>query len=463
VVAPSDKVSAERDPFEYGLADEKPSDFANENVTRLKSSKVPLHIQTARKTIPWDVFKGSEAGELKKLEEWLSKVEADHLKPYVTLKSDEIHGPPSVPAYRTAMRNLIKRFGHRVKRWGAWNEPDLGKNHMPPERAGQYWQAAKSVAVELHCHCTIVAGEFAQYETDSENKNAAENRVYVSKYKRGLLTYYAPAWEYRHKPQKHAWENNKIPGTWGFHDYADVVNIRDTNVLEFEQFASGKLGKPRIWISEAGVLLHTGGEPGAATRLVKANDEPYEYEQQSKAANTFLELRHATKSGEKIPRIERVYYYTYEAPSEVLVEKNANEFDSGLFEAKPENKGKSYGEARPAYCYLAYENHDCPPTVKTVPLPPEDLGAQLEASVNPHGIPTTVEMHFSGGGCGGGDFCGGEFSETLTDTISTVIIHPKAVSFSKRSCPGSFSYYATAENSGGTAAGAAIKASIGCI
>ncbi len=471
VAAPSDNVSAERDPFEYGLADEVPSVFANENVKRLQDSKAPLHIQTARKTIPWDVLQGlresklptaktreeaeiikKEAKELKVFEEWLDQVEADHLTPYVTLKSNGISGPPPVPAYRTAFRNIIERFGHRVKRWGAWNEPDQGENYVPPERAGRYWQAAQSVAVELHCHCTIVAGEFAQYETDSENTNPGENRVYASKYRKGLLAYLPQAWEYKHRANHRSRESHKIPTTWGFHDYTDVINDRTTNAGEFAQFANGgKLGKPRIWISEAGVLLHTGGKPGKATRLLRHNDEPYEYEQQSKAANTFLELRRSTKPHEKISRIERVYYYEFEAPSESLISERGkeNEFDSGLFEAKPEvkpeDKPKSHGEARPAYCYLAYENHDCPPTVSALPemVSHNQEPDYEDASVNPHGIATTVEFI---------NLLLGGSKEILATTVKEAhAIHPQTVIESLGDCTSAESYRVVARNAGGSA------------
>ncbi len=479
VAAPSDNVSAERDPFEYGLADEIPSVFANENVKRLQNSKAPLHIQTARKTIPWDVLQGlresklptaktreeaeiikKEAKELKVFEEWLDQVEADHLTPYVTLKSNGISGPPPVPAYRTAFRNIIERFGHRVKRWGAWNEPDQGENYVPPERAGRYWQAAQSVAVELHCHCTIVAGEFAQYETDSENTNPGENRVYAGKYRKGLLAYLPQAWEYKHRTHHRAWESHKTPTTWGFHDYVDVINDRTTNAGEFAQFASGKLGKPRIWISEAGVELHDGVEKGRPTRMVKANDEPYEYEQQSKAANTFLKLRHATKPHEKISRVERVYYYEFEAPFEWEIAKNANEFDSGLFEVepevKPEDKPKSHGEARPAYCYLAYENHDCPPTVSALPemVSHNQEPDYEDASVNPHGIATTVEFI---------NLLLGGSKEILATTVKEAhAIHPQTVIASLGSCTDANSYRVVAKNAGGSVESSPIDELVHC-
>jgi sugar lactone lactonase YvrE len=457
VAAPSDKVSGERDPFEYGLADEKPSDLTNPNVTQLESSKAPLDIQTARITVPWNLLDGHHVEEVARLNEWLEKVEAkpNHLTPYITFRSNFLPEEPNVPKYREAVRKIIDQYDGKVKRWGAWNEPDLGKFHVLPERAGRYWQAATSAAVELHCGCTIVAGEFAQYQTNSENTNKEDNRVYAGKYRKGLLTYFAPAWEYKHKKNRRVWVGNKTPSTWGLHDYADVVDLRSTNASEFEQFASGgKLGRPRIWISEAGVELHDGVEGAPPTRLVKENDEPYEYEQQSKAANAFLALRYAIAPHEKISRIERVYYYTYGAPAEKIVAERGreNEFDSGLFEAKPEGKGKSYGEARPAYCFLAYENHDCPPTVKVLPEiinSPESPNDE-DGTVNPHGLNTTLEFINLHVGVLELEKTREIIEETRTVkfTIGGHVIHPKPM-ISELPCPNT-NYRVAATSDGGT-------------
>ena len=458
VAAPSDKVSGERDPFEYGLADEEPSDFANENVIRLTGSTSPLHIQTARITVPWNLLNGHEAGEVARLGEWLEKTRADHLTPYVTLRSDYRHEEPNVPKYREAVRKIIKKYGSNIKRWGAWNEPDLlNKFYALPERAGHYWQAVESVAVELHCGCTIVAGEFAQYETNRENTNPLENRIYAGKYRKGLLGYFAPAWEYRHQSNRHIWENHKIPSTWGFHDYADVVNTRSTNASEFEGFA--KLGKPRIWISEAGVELHDGTKNGPPTRLLRQNDEPYDYEQQSKAANAFLALRYATFPHEKISRIERVYYYTYEAPTETEAQQNPNTFDSGLVEAISENKGKSYGEVRPAYCYLAYKNHDCPPTVKTLPQVAGDTATQ--ATVNPHGLSASVEITINSLL----PIDGSELeprTETTTLSLGPGVLHPATIHGGDSSCDNLYNYRAEATSAGGTDEGSTLEGNSFC-
>jgi hypothetical protein len=451
VAAPSDNESAERDPFEYGLADNHALTFngknpqISENVSRLKGSTAPLHIQTARLAIPWDILSApSLSVKLKEAEEWVLAVEGDKLEPYITIEArkGEAHAP-GVKKYRNAVEDLMKEFP-AVKRWGAWNEPDDPPNLVTYEMAAHYWQAAEWAAVKLKCKCTIVAGEFYEYADYADDK-------YAENYRRMLLKYDPEAWS--HDPR--AWARHRVPSTWGFHDYEDVVEVRNKNASEFQHFATGRgLGKPRIWISEAGVELH---DSVKSTRLVVTHNEKLEFKRQIEAANAFLTLREAKPPHEKTPsRIERVYYYSYEAPGQEMVKENANAFDSGLVEAQPS------GEARPAYCYLAYKSHDCPPTVETVQLPNPD--GPLEAIVDTHGIPTTVEMLLSGEGCGGGEFCDQPFKEKQTQPeVGGDVIHPLTVSFPKPGCPGTFKYYAAAHNEVGSSTGAVFPGAIGCI
>lgn len=431
VAAPTDRESDERDPFEYGLADNLSATFTNPNVTRLKEAASPLHIQTARITIPWDILKPFEATKYAAFKAWLANVEKDRLKPYVTLQSDLLHPPPSVGRYREAVRNLLKDFGKSVKKWGAWNEPDQGDNTVPRKRAAHYWQAAQSAAVELRCGCTIVAGELAQYETNQENKIAGENREYAKGYRYYLTRYFPEAWEYRHKANHKSWEQHKRPAVWGLHDYADVINDRTTDLAEFESFARGRaLGTPRIWVGEAGVELYNRFTP---TRLTRQNDELYEYEAQSEAAETFLELRHA---GSQASRIERVYYYSYGAPEEGLAREKPDEFDSGLVEAPRGPHGKDRGEPRPAYCYLAYGAHRCPPSI---------VSEYGEYMVNPFGIETNVEFTVTQHP--------GTAESPQTRHLHAGIIHPVGIAPKiHSSCEAfTYSYVGTARNIAGEA------------
>jgi hypothetical protein len=318
-------------------------------------------------------------------------------------------------------------FDKKVTKWGAWNEPDLPGSvfyRKHAKEAAYYWQAAQSAALEVHCHCTIVAGEFAQYETDRENIDSYENRRYAAEYREGLFEYKREAWG-QHQSRK-KWEKHRVPAIWGLHDYIDTINDRKTNASEFlDEFATGrKLGRPELWITEAGVELYTGGEHGKATRLVEPNDEQWEFTEQEKAAEAFLNLR---TTG---PRVKRVFYYTYGAPTEEEAEHD--EFDSGLFEAPPENKGKSFGEARPAYCYLAYEHHDCPPTVKM-------LSGEGTAQVDAHGLATHVKLVATGEGAGSSE-----------QTIPAYVIRPTVIKETKGHCE-PWTLQVIAKNEGGEA------------
>ena len=381
VAALSDKTSGERDPFEYGLSDLHSITFSEENhkiaenVARLKNPKAPLYIQTVRLATPWDIMSSpSQHEKLEEAKKWVTAVEKDGLEPYITFEADKHARAKSVHEYRRAIRELMKEFIKQgVTRWGAWNEPDHASNTVSYEQAAHYWQAAESVAVELGCSCTVVAGEFYEYP-DQEHPN------YPADYKKTLEKYDPEAWkgEGEHaKPNRHAWKRHKIPGIWGFHDYKDVVEARNKNASEFQKFASGgNLGKPKVWVSEAGAELY---DNAGHTRLAEP-PEIDEYTRQEAAAEAFLTLHEATPSKGRISRIERVYYYNYSAPSEAKVKENANAFDSGLVEAEPEvdGEGKSHGEPRPAYCYLAYESHRCPPTVVTL--------AGRSAQANSYGV-----------------------------------------------------------------------------
>lgn len=458
VAAPSDKASAERDPFEYGLADNKAATFENQDALRLTEEPAPLHIQTARRVVPWDVF--TRPTELAEVKAWVAAVEAEphRLQPYITIEADTkkveaTHQPEklSVRTYRAKVKQIIRKFDKQVKYWGAWNEPDHEPYLVPRERAAAYWQAAESVVLELGCNCTVIAGEFQQYPS--------EEAEYERDYSNDLLKYEPEAWSASRKMWKiheQIWKRHRIPTIWGFHDYHDVVNFTSAGASEFQAFTShGRLGRPKVWISEAGIELHNGHEAIAA--LIRENDEQFELEQQTRAANTFLALRDAKAPHEKMPRIQRVYYYSFNAPTPAETAKKAQAFDSGLEDAPI---------LRPAYCFLAYAGHECPPTVETLSLPSTGSGDPLQASVNTHGYSTTVEMIVSGGGCGGGDFCSPPFEETLTlpEPVGADVFHPITVSFpQKQSCPGTLRYRAVAHNKGGPAAGATLERVIGCV
>ncbi len=208
-----------------------------------------------------------------------------------------------------------------VRLWGAWNEPDGDKASLSAAKAGELWQVAHSVMVELHCGCTMVAGEFAEFGP------------YVSRYKEFMV---------RHQLK---------PRVWGLHDYRDLVpgssnklvKYENRDAREFAKLTGTRLGKPRIWLSEQGVELDNGFEP------TPLEDNP---ESQRISAEDFLRLASVSR------RVELVDYYMYGAPSPSGAHPRPESeavFDSALVNDK--------SEPSPAYCVVAFPGHWCPPIV----------------------------------------------------------------------------------------------------
>jgi hypothetical protein len=350
VAAAGNRASAARpQDLRYGLSDQRAAAFGPAFDRRLLEG--PLHVRVARLVLPYEAVLGStehreeqEKAE-KKLEftqsealtMWLRKVQevnarGEHLQPYITLWSrgcldrTACRAPP-IKRYREAVRVLIKDHMKAagglpaVRLWGAWNEPDRGKTPLSAPRAGELWQIAQSVMTELHCGCTMVAGEFAEFGP------------YVSRYKKFMV--------------KHHLE----PRVWGLHDYRDLVpgssnelaKYENRDAREFAKLTSTRLGKPRIWLSEQGVELDNGFKPTP----LEGNPES-----QRISAEDFLRLASVSR------RVELVDYYMYGAPGpsgEHLRPENEAVFDSALV--------NDSSEPSPAYCVVAFAGHWCPPIV----------------------------------------------------------------------------------------------------
>jgi hypothetical protein len=351
VAAASNQASAARpQDLRYGLSDQRAAAFGPSFDQRLLEG--PLHVRVARLVLPYEaVLESTEKQEEqekaeKKLEytqsealtRWLQKVQevnatGEHLQPYITLWSKgcldrtACQAPP-LKSYGEAVRALIKDHMKAaaglpaVKLWGAWNEPDGGKTSLHAAQAGELWQVAHSVMVNLHCGCTMVAGEFAEFGP------------YVSYYKKFMVTHHLR------------------PRVWGLHDYHDLVpgssselaKYENRDAKEFAKLTNTRLGKPRIWLSEQGVELDNGFKPTA----LKGNPES-----QRISAEDFLRLAGASR------RVELVDYYMYGAPEpdgEHPRPENEAVFDSALLNEK--------SEPSPAYCVVAYTGHWCPPIAR---------------------------------------------------------------------------------------------------
>jgi Concanavalin A-like lectin/glucanases superfamily len=415
VAAPTDKVSAERDPVRYGLADDNPGTFAKEEGGKLveekgkpvnaldpnlEKSEAPLHVTTARLVIPYDVFFNPASAEATRLKNWLRAVKGGGLQPYITLgpdtncqlpaeakteaekKRDTQCYVPSLPRYRAGFRDLV-HDEPGVKLWGAWNEPDFGVyplHHNAP-RSARYWQLAQYVAEHNSAcaGCQVVAGEFA-FATKYEGR-------YISEYKNTIAE--------QHKYPPCDLCSHARPGIWGFHDYHDVVYDTGAFASKFTQFTGGRPGKAQIWIGEAGVELQT-GSGSDPTRLAEADLSNKEQEErQTQAAEDFKSL-HSVST-----RIERIYYYGYRAPTEAEQQKGEKEkvlpFDSGLLEAEPNpgmSEPKSKGEARSAYCALAFADGSCKPSLKIIHEERVGTSFGVNAEVDPDGRETEAYLDY---------------------------------------------------------------------
>ena len=351
VAAPSDRASAARpQDLRYGLSDQRAAAFGPDFDRRLLEG--PLHVRVARLVLPYEaVLQSTEKREArekaeKKLEVtqsealtmWLRKVGevnagGERLQPYITLWSKgcldrtACRAPP-IKRYREAVRTLIEDHMKAVDGlpavmlWGAWNEPDGGKTSLSAAQAGKLWQVAHSAMVNLHCGCTMVAGEFAEFGP------------YVSRYKAFMV-------KHRLKPR-----------VWGLHDYRDLVpgssseltKDENSDAEEFAKLTSTGLGKPRIWLSEQGVELDNGFEP------TPLKGDP---ESQRISAEDFLRLASVSR------RVELVDYYMYGAPARSGAHPRPESeavFDSALVNDK--------SEPSPAYCVVAFPGHWCPPIAR---------------------------------------------------------------------------------------------------
>ncbi len=367
VAAPSNRASAAHpQDLRYGLSDQRAVAFGPALDPRLLEG--PLHVRVARLVLPYEALLASteKREEREKAEKrlqftqsealttWLRKVQevnadGEHLQPYITLWSrgcldrTGCRAPP-IKRYRGAVRALIKDHMKAsaglpaVRLWGAWNEPDGGKSSLSASRAGRLWQVANSVVVALHCGCTMVAGEFAEFGP------------YVARYKEFMVKHHLK------------------PRVWGLHDYRDLVpgssgelaRYENRDAEEFAKLTSTGLGKPRIWLSEQGVELDNGFRPTP----LDGNAESQRF-----SAEDFLRLAGVSR------RVELVDYYMYGAPypsAEHPRPENEAVFDSALV--------NDNSEPSPAYCVVAFAGHWCPPIAR---VDSAELAGPRSASSSP--------------------------------------------------------------------------------
>ncbi len=365
----------------YGISDPKAEDFTEAEEETGKTVKNfdkhlesgPLHVKVARDVIPYNTT-------YSKLAPWLEAVKKAGLEPYITFgvveecafgKPCPAVNNPNVNVYGKDIERLIKAVKEHheiepevipaVERWGAWNEPDFHStttydplyNHA--EKAALFWKKARSIIRRLGCDCTMVAGEFAEYDS------------YIERYIKTI------------RRNHEFW--SKKPAVWGFHDYHDLVSVTPAHpyIVEyakaFANLMNKRLGHPRIWFSEQGVELKNNA---STTRL---DEGPESLTLQRLAAHDFLHLYAASE-----PYVELVDYYWYKGPSKEQFAKNKYYFDSALLPGKEIHETQ---EPREAYCVIALGEEACPPAVVTkepVPGTTTPTASTTSLSVNPGGF-----------------------------------------------------------------------------
>ncbi len=293
VAAPPNAANAAKPPHvRFGLSDPKPSVFAKpvEGVLtktldpHLPSAQLPIGI--ARDVIPYNWHATNAT-----LVAWLKSVKLAGLQPFITLTAEAAaFCRPRVPCHETSLISYEKHFNElvaglqalharepsvipAVTLWGAWNEPDLhtAKEVTPlypnPKRAALFWKKARAILATHRCSCTLLAGEFAEYDG------------YIAKYESTIV-------------KNHAFWSGK-PQVWGLHDYHDLEYFyRHPHNSYAEAFlkALRRIGTPRVWLSEQGVALQNGT---GATALLSGT-EAEQLADQNVAAKTSRNWRKFT-------------------------------------------------------------------------------------------------------------------------------------------------------------------------
>jgi hypothetical protein len=395
--APTDQASAAKaHGAQFGLSDENASAFnrsekegkvEDEIDPKLKSG--PLHVKRARMVLNWNTSPTN-----KRLLEWLKAVKEANLTPFITLRKCEpvpasysstkdIPCPakqPSLKKYRTSVRRLMKTLIHgnsnrpSVRLWGTWNEPEFAEspwnNDPKGAKVGAYlWGETKLASEEAGCHhhCTVVAGEFSQYEP---------HHLYDMHYEEDILQ----------AERKHHFPTQAKPHVWGMHDYDDLENVQvekrdgkevlgnyqNNEAQGFVRHTQKLYHDAHIWMSEQGVEL----EEKEGPRRLKQQPGLQKF-----AAKDFLRFRNASE------HVEWAYYYEYRGP------KSAREFDSALLSGN----GKEPEDWRPAYCVLVLGLEGCPPKVKTKAPVSSSITSEagtISLSVDPLNSATTYFVEY---------------------------------------------------------------------
>ncbi len=415
----------------FEKAEEEPGKTAEHFDTHLTSG--PLHVKIARDVISYN----PKTKEKEELIAWLKAINKQHLEPYITFgvlertnctvgKPCPAGDIPSARAYGEDIRTLLKSLKKSHERepevipairiWGAWNEPDFhsASKYDPlykhPEKAALLWKRGRAILKELGCNCTMVAGEFAEYDG------------YIERYKHAIL-------------HNHSYWPRK-PHVWGFHDYHDLAHV-SAQYPELTEYASDFVktmskgtGHPRIWLSEQGVELNN-GETSTSLAQGEGADEL-----QRLAAHDFLHLHTVSEL-----YIEVADYYLYWGPSKEEEEKKHDKFDSGLLNGK--EKSAEAQNPREAYCVIALGEESCPPATTTkapVAGTTTSDASTVSLTVNPGGLSTKYLVEYGSNTAYG-------HTTTKTSVVNDTGTQSETVGLSGLEACTTYHYQAEAESS----------------
>jgi alpha-tubulin suppressor-like RCC1 family protein len=427
---PSDTASSARGSYvRYGLSDPNPGTFEQaEEGGKLEAhfdshlASGPLHVGIARDVIPYNWHPNNPA-----LIAWLTATGKAGLKPYLTFTVEPGHFclphkscvEPTIESYEVHVTELISGLMRlhasepsvipAVTLWGAWNEPDFTTREKQdplrgnPKRAALFWKRARAILRHVGCSCTMVAGEFA------------EDDGYITEYEKTILT-------------NHSYWPGK-PHVWGLHDYHDLVNFphhpHNSDAEAFLKKLGGRLGSPRVWLSEQGVELQDGEAPTDLYGNPKGQRE---------AARDFLSL-HNVHLAKEASRIEVVDYYLYHGPEA----NTQHKFDSGMLTAS-EKEPKGW---RQSYCVLALgQSQGCPAKAATgTVLPGTTTAAAATAliTIDPAELPTIYQIEYG---------ASTSYGHTTTSTYTTTEAgeQSETVRLAELEACTTYHYQAVAEN-----------------
>lgn len=274
-----------------------------------------LELNNYRKIIDWDIATkkrsdtrvatgASEDLQLKRMDKWYAKLPA-FMEPLVSFRTSDsapaTRGKPASPAEFIAAINDFRRKYPRVKKFTAWNEPNLGVYRSDPVEAARrfndLWKACKDEAPATATmpkadRCQALAGDFVDKSLTTD---------YLEKYinKAGVA-------------QKT--KDGKI--TWAFHLYeTQYERSRET----YKKFLLATSSGP-VWITESGVYQwHYATRKDAYGNTVQFNKRPRTDADGTAAAadlkylfNSVLPYRALRADGTRQSnRVQRFYYYQW--------------------------------------------------------------------------------------------------------------------------------------------------------